>query len=224
MSLFQGKTAITAFFLIILISCTSKKDDVAQAFIGFKGDYVILFTKDEFRVDVFNRELELVASYKAGYGLNHDKGPKLFSGDNRTPEGKYFVNEILSMDADPASPAYRKLKAMNKVFWRAREGHYRFGKPGADLGDNAYGPRFFGINYPNANDRLRYDSEVVSGKIKAVRGKLPDIGSGLAIHGNADEKSVGQLSSSGCIRMYNNDVVEIERYIIIGTPVIIKRH
>jgi len=54
-----------------------------------------------------------------------------------------------------------------------------------------------------------------------VNGKIPGIGYGIGIHGNNDEAGVGKRSSSGCIRMYNRDVVEIERFVQLGTPVII---
>ena len=42
--------------------------------------------------------------------------PKLYQGDDRTPEGIYEINELLSMDAGKDSESYRKLLNMNKVF------------------------------------------------------------------------------------------------------------
>jgi murein L,D-transpeptidase YafK len=171
--------------------------------------------KKNYTVHVYNNARVLVASYPAGYGLNPDGGTKLHSGDNRTPEGLYHVNEILSMDASPDSPAYKKLRRMNDVFFTARDGHYKHGT-NEDLGSNVYGPRFYGIDYPNENDKKRYEANIKSGAFEKL-----GIGGGIAVHGNNDQPSIGHKSSSGCVRMYNKDVVELERYILIGTPVII---
>jgi murein L,D-transpeptidase YafK len=202
-------------------ACAGKEDRIQNAFSGFTGKYVIYISKKKFLLEVFNRNGEPVAAYTVACGSNPDIKPKLHEGDNRTPEGLYFVNEILSMDADKKSPSYRTLRAMNKIFFRARDGHRRFGRPGVDLGDNAYGPRYYGLNYPNREDRERYQKALRKGDIPEIKGKVPCIGSGIAIHGNNDENSVGNLASNGCIRMYNRDLLECEQYIQMGTPVII---
>lgn len=202
-------------------SCVSKEDLVRKAFKGFSGRYVIAVSKKNFRLEVFNRQMSVVATYTVGYGSNPDMKSKCYEGDNRTPEGVYAVNEILSMDADKKSASYRTLRDMNKRYFRASEGHSKFGEPDVDLGDNAYGPRYFGIDYPNREDRKRYRLLVKKGTIPLVKGKKAGIGYGIAIHGNNDETAVGHLSSNGCIRMYNRDVVEFEQYIQLGTPVII---
>lgn len=43
------------------------------------------------------------------------------------------------------------------------------------------------------------------------------------IHGTNDPSSIGKLVSHGCIRMYNRDVLELERHVRIGTPVTIRQ-
>lgn len=47
---------------------------------------------------------------------------------------------------------------------------------------------------------------------------------GYLIHGNNNPNSIGQLVSSGCIRMHNEDVLELYNYIEKGTPVHIINH
>ncbi len=207
--------------LMALPACAGKRDRIAGAFENYDGPHVIYVSKRDFRLEVYSRRLERVASYLIAYGSNPDMGPKLHEGDNRTPEGVYFVAEILSMDADRKSPAYLKLRDLNRVYFRASRGHSKFGMPGVDLGDNAYGPRFFALDYPNDYDRKRYREAVREGTIGTVPDGVPGIGYGIAIHGNNDENSMGNLSSSGCIRMYNRDIVDFERYMRIGTPVVI---
>jgi murein L,D-transpeptidase YafK len=215
---------ISIILSVVFLSCTDSREDlVRDAFKGFKGNYVIYVNKGEFSLNVYDRNRKVVASYHLAYGLNPDRNTKLFAGDNRTPEGKYKIIEILSMDAHKNSNSYKKIRAMNRVFFRARDGHYKYGKREKDLGDNAYGPRFFLIDYPNQRDRERYQRAVSKGEVPAKRGKLLPIGSGIAIHGNCDPPSIGHLASSGCIRMFNEDIIELDNYIQLGTPVIISK-
>ncbi|PZE22373.1 L,D-transpeptidase [Paenibacillus xerothermodurans] len=42
------------------------------------------------------------------------------------------------------------------------------------------------------------------------------------IHGTNDPASIGTQASRGCIRMYNKDVLELEKLVSIGTKVTIR--
>ncbi|KUO67157.1 MAG: hypothetical protein APF84_15875 [Gracilibacter sp. BRH_c7a] len=42
------------------------------------------------------------------------------------------------------------------------------------------------------------------------------------IHGTNDPQSIGKMISKGCIRMYNEDVLELSRIIPIGTTITIR--
>ncbi|MCW2278214.1 L,D-transpeptidase [Heliophilum fasciatum] len=46
---------------------------------------------------------------------------------------------------------------------------------------------------------------------------------GYGIHGTNDPSSIGKSVSHGCIRMYNQDVLELSRMVPIGTQVVISR-
>ncbi len=216
----------TPFLLFVIFFAApgcfnSKKSAVSHAFKNFKGPYVIYVTKKAYTLEVFDRNMRAVESYRIALGKNPDLGPKRYEGDNRTPEGTYHIAEILSMDAEKKSPAYRKLKQMNNVFFKASHGHHRFGRPGVDLGENAYGPRFFMIDYPLAKDLKEFEKLKNKGLVPDYRGRKATAGSGIAIHGNNEPESIGNPASSGCIRMLNDDIVEMDQYIRIGTPVII---
>ncbi len=205
-----------------LVSCGEKRGmAVKNAFGEFTGKYVLFVSKRDFVLYVYDRDLKVVKKFPIAFGLNPDRKPKLYRGDNRTPEGTYRVTEMLSMDADRSTASYRKLRAMNAVFWRARDGHGRFGDPRADLGDNAYGPRFFLLSFPGEGDRQRYREALKRNEIPFQGGAPVPIGHGIAIHGNNDPESIGHLATSGCVRMYNNDIIELERYVMEGTVVII---
>lgn len=217
------KKGLMILFLILVVnSCgDTKKETLKKVFSTYKGGHALVVIKKEFRLEVYNSNNELVNSYKIGFGSNPDMKPKLYEGDNRTPEGIYQINEILSMDAGKDSASYRKLQSMNTVFFKKVNGYHRYAHPEYDLGDNAYGPRYYGINYPNETDNKNYREAVEKGEIPSVHGKTASIGNGIAIHGNNDEDSIGHLCSSGCIRMFNSDVVDLEKYLILSSPVII---
>ncbi len=222
--LFRASLVCLILLCIFVLSCSSPEQTlVRRAFLLFDGKYVIFVSKPRFRLYVFNREGRVLKSYPIAYGLNPDKKAKLYQGDERTPEGMYHIVEILSMDADPSSEPYRKLKRMNGIWWRARDGHYKFGNTHEDLGDNAYGPRFYLLDYPNSDDLSRYNCARAEGAIPLKNGKPLPPGHGIAIHGNNDPDSIGHLATSGCVRMFNNDIIELEKYIVLGTPVIISQ-
>lgn len=42
------------------------------------------------------------------------------------------------------------------------------------------------------------------------------------IHGTNNPKSIGQMASHGCIRMYNQDVLDLAKKVSIGTQVTIR--
>lgn len=48
-------------------------------------------------------------------------------------------------------------------------------------------------------------------------------GTEYAIHGTNKRSSIGTRASYGCIRMYNEDVVELYDRVSIGTPVVVMR-
>ena len=211
-----------SIIIFAMPACNSGRDKALQdAFASYTGRYALVVVKKDFSLAVYDREMKRAALYRIGFGSNVDVKPKLYEGDDRTPEGVYMINEILSMDAGRETESYRKLMKMNEIYFRAAAGYHRYGNPAEDLGDNAYGPRYFGINYPNETDVARYNKELAAGSIPSVKGKTPGPGYGIAIHGNSDEDSIGGLCSSGCIRMYNRDIVELEKYITISTPVLI---
>jgi len=207
---------------IFICSCSGRNEIIDETLKKSGTRYLIYISKRDFLLTVYNRKKNKAAVYKIAYGSNPDRKGKIHEGDRRTPEGVYYIDEILSMDASKSTAVYRKLSLMNKHYFRAAHGHSKYGHSDLDLGDNAYGPRYFGINYPNNKDKSRYREYIKKGVIKPVKGTMPNIGSGIAIHGNSDWNSIGHIASNGCIRMYNSDIVELGMFIQIGTPVIIK--
>ena len=194
---------------------------IRNSFSKFNGEYIILVRKSTFTLEIVTRDNQVVAKYPIAYGRNPDKKAPLYGGDNRTPEGEYSISVILSKDADTATASYRDLAGMNRMYFSAKEGHSKFNHPEEDQGDNAIGPRDYHFNYPDSNDLKNYTNNKNNGKIPIVDGKPLPLSHRYDIHGNCDKPSIGHLATSGCIRMDNTDIVEMEKYVQIGTPVII---
>lgn len=68
----------------------------------------------------------------------------------------------------------------------------------------AYGPWFLGL---------------YTGAKKTKSGKS---WKGIGIHGTHDPSSIGKMVSEGCIRMRNEDIMELKEYVKIGTSVSIQ--
>lgn len=210
------------FFLIFFLSCSYNKNNfINKAFRDTNSKYLIYINKKLFILEIIDRNFNIRKNYIISYGKNPDMKPKLHENDNRTPEGLYIVREILSMNSPKKSEAYKKLKKLNDYYFKAKNGFYKCGNKKIDQGNNVYGPRFYYINYPNEQDRINYKDAVRSNKVKKINGKTPGIGFGIAIHGTNEPDSMGKLCSMGCVRMKNADIIELDDYIKIGTPVIV---
>jgi lipoprotein-anchoring transpeptidase ErfK/SrfK len=54
-----------------------------------------------------------------------------------------------------------------------------------------------------------------------LKARLLDLGDGFAIHGTAEDWSIGTRASHGCIRMHVSDVIALYPRVPVGTPVLI---
>jgi murein L,D-transpeptidase YafK len=189
-----------------------------------KAKYLIYIKKSIYKLFIIDDELNVVRDFDIAVGKKKKFGAKRHAGDRGTPEGLYHVKEVLSAAANEESNEYIKLKRMNNVLFKAEDDHSLFGKPEVDAGKNVYGPRFFRLNYPNEDDKVRYRDLKAKGKIpKNSKGEVVGMGYGIGIHGTNDPVSIGHKFSSGCIRMKNHEVVILDRYIRLMTPVIIEK-
>ncbi len=186
--------------------------------------YIVYIKKKQFKLFIINSDRDIVKIFDIAVGKKEDFLPKIHSGDNGTPEGLYFVKEILSRDSGKSTYSYKKLRSMNYVYFKASEGHYLWGVPHKDAGRNVYGIRFFRLDYPNQKDNKNYLKLKRKGLIpKNKEGKQVGQGTGIGIHGTNDPLSIRHRISSGCIRMNNDDVKLLDKYLKIGTPVYIEQ-
>jgi murein L,D-transpeptidase YafK len=115
----------------------------------------------------------------------------------------------------------KRIESLNSAYFNAAEGHTKYGTQ-EDLGYNAYGSVFMLLDYPNDEDIRKYRAAIAAGRVPVkLNGNYMDPGSGIAIHGTNDDPSIGNDSSSGCVRMQNADIVEVSNYVSEGTMVVI---
>lgn len=197
---------------------------VNDILIKTKSQYVVYIQKTKYKMYVINREKEVLKVFSIAIGKNADLSRKVYEGDGATPEGLYYICEVLSLNAVKTSYAYNRLKQMNSLFFSAKNGHFLWGDPTKDAGYRVYGPRFFRLNYPNEDDIKYYNEMRQKGLLpKNANGHYKDIGAGLAIHGTNDPLSIGHKISTGCIRLNNEDVKQLDAYLQVGSPVYIEK-
>ncbi len=191
---------------------------------SYNPDYFIYIKKKKFKLFVINSNGSIIKIFNIAIGKKKNFGRKIYQGDKGTPEGLYFITEILISTAPTNSLSYKKLKKINSVYFKAKDGFHKWGKPWEDLGRDAYGKAFYRLSYPNQEDIKHYKKLLREGKIpKNKNGKYVGLGSGIAIHGTNDPPSIGHMISSGCIRMLNDDILLLRHYIKVGTPVYIEK-
>jgi murein L,D-transpeptidase YafK len=180
--------------------------------------YYIFIEKTKFKLHLLKENHDLIKTYDIAIGAKKNFARKTHAGDKGTPEGLYYITDILGYHFPQDDRRYQGMKNMNQKYFKHEHGYHKWGFPNKDLGKNAYGPRFFRLGYPNSADQARFKKLKKENKIS----KNADIGSGLAIHGTNDPNSIGHCATTGCVRMRNQDLIEITDYIKIGTVVFIK--
>lgn len=80
-------------------------------------------------------------------------------------------------------------------------------------------------------EKLDIEADVITSRILWLQGLEPGLNQGenidshdryIYIHGTAEEGLIGQPASHGCVRMYNNDVIQLFEKIPLNTLVVIK--
>ncbi len=84
--------------------------------------------------------------------------------------------------------------------------------------------RFLRLDYPNLQDRLRYQKDLAGGNIPKWTNGYPGVGGDIGIHGS-DKENFNQAKINwtlGCVSLVNKDVQELDNLVSAGTLVYIK--
>ncbi len=134
------------------------------------GAALIVISKATMTLTVFDADSTAVARYPVAVGIN--PGNKRRRGDNKTPEGRFTVENI------------------HDASWWTHD----FGDGKGEI-SGAYGSHFIRLKTPPHT--------------------------GIGIHGTHAPESIGTRASEGCIRLRNEDLLELVPLIRKGLPVII---
>lgn len=133
-----------------------------------KGLY-ILIVKDQHQLRLY-RDGKFLKSYRVALGKNPED--KQAVGDNRTPEGHFYIN-----------------------FIKDSHGWTHDFKDGKGEIAGAYGPWFMALFTGKANTFSQ------------------NTWTGIGIHGTHNPASIGTNETEGCIRLYNEELVELKNLI-----------
>ncbi|MEW6523226.1 MAG: L,D-transpeptidase [Bacillota bacterium] len=141
-----------------------------------------------------------VKAYRVGLGAS-PVGQKEREGDNRTPEGVFYVCQ--KAGASSLHDPYLGTRWM------------RLSYP-----DIEAGRRGLEAGVISRSTFQAIESAIAAGRIPPQHTPL---GGGIGIHGGYDLVPAGQRNwTQGCIGMYNADVEELYGQVSLGTPVIIR--
>jgi hypothetical protein len=84
--------------------------------------------------------------------------------------------------------------------------------------------RFLRLDYPNGVDKMRYRESRAAREIPSVDGQLTGQGGRIGIHGTDDPRlnRTRVNWTTGCISLHNDDILELDALLPVGTSVVIR--
>lgn len=160
--------------------------------------YRVVVQKSKFRLLVYRGKFRTpIKSYPIGIGRNRKRGTKQREGDNRTPEGVYYVCQKESLRPGKLGTRWMRLTYPNLTDIRnALKAGIVTAPQGKQLRRGYQDRRFSRIETP--------------------------LGFGIGIHGTNRPSCIGTRCSDGCIRLRNVDVEELFGFLPVGTRVEIR--
>ena len=83
---------------------------------------------------------------------------------------------------------------------------------------------------PINKSEISMNKDEITSRVMSLKGlqqginkgkKYDTFARGIYIHGTSDESTIGQPSSHGCIRMKNDDIIELFDLLSVGTKVVL---
>lgn len=193
-------------------------------------DECLLISKAAMKLSVLDGEGRPLLVVPIACGENY--GDKRRAGDRRTPEGLFTVQEILDTSRWPV-PAPATEAEAGAAAETAEAGpaeHAEAAKSGAAAEEAKAETAEAGKAPAGRTKRQKREKAAARPAPKApcrspygpyfIRLLTPPH-EGIGIHGTNDEASIGSRASAGCIRLHNDDLRRLLRYVRIGMPVFI---
>jgi murein L,D-transpeptidase YafK len=197
--------ALRLLAALLLLSCispapeppTGKRNSLASLLSSLAGELNLVIRKSRYSVTLYKGEMP-VKTYRAVFGKGYPNGDKQMQGDQRTPEGEFYICTMND----------------SKRFYKFMGLSYP-GLKHADAGLRS------GMISPDEYAMIRKAIEKRQPPPWGTR-----LGGAVGIHGRTLETGNALLSvdrnwTDGCIALDNADVDEIYTAISIGAPVTI---
>lgn len=193
-------------------------------------DECLLISKAAMKLSVLDGEGRPLLVVPIACGENY--GDKRRAGDRRTPEGLFTVQEILDTSRwpVPAPATEAEAGAAAKTAKTGPAEHAEAAKSGAAAEEAKAETAEAGKAPAGRTKRQKREKAAARPAPKApcrspygpyfIRLLTPPH-EGIGIHGTNDEASIGSRASAGCIRLHNDDLRRLLRYVRIGMPVFI---
>jgi murein L,D-transpeptidase YafK len=188
---------ILLMLLVSFVICGYPVVSAAVAPAGDQEPLLLVISKSAQTLTLF-KEGQAVKRYICVFGVNPD-GDKLQQGDNRTPEGTFFITDKEKLGSHPY------------------------------LGRTWLGLSYPATNHAeravsqNLISQEQYRAIVAANRIGAIPPQNTRLGGWIGIHGGREDLTRRKVNwTEGCIAMLDSDLEELYASISLGTKVIIR--
>lgn len=203
-------------------------------------DECLLISKAAMKLSVLDGAGRPLLVVPIACGENY--GDKRRAGDRRTPEGLFTVQEILDTSRWPVPAADAETETETAAAPAAEAGATKAAETDATAtaetkaaaeeakAETTEAAEDEKVAPTGRTKRMKREKSAVRPAPKApyrspygpyfIRLLTPPH-EGIGIHGTNDEASIGSRASAGCIRLHNDDLRRLLRYVRIGMPVFI---
>jgi len=193
---------LAAFLLLCSISPapeapTGKRNSLASLLSSIAGELKLVIRKSRYSVTLYKGELP-VKTYRAVFGKGYPNGDKQMRGDQRTPEGEFYICAMNN------SKRFYKFMGLSYPGLKHAE---------AGLRSRMISPDEYAMIKKAIEERLPPPWGTRLGGAVGIHGRTLETG-------NAP-RYVGKNWTDGCIALDNTDIDEIYTAVSIGTPVTI---
>ena len=193
---------LAAFLLLSCISPapeapTGKRNSLASLLSSIAGELKLVIRKSRYSVTLYKGEIP-VKTYRAVFGKGYPNGDKQMQGDQRTPEGEFYICAMND------SKRFYKFMGLSYPGLKHAE---------AGLRSGMISPDEYAMIKKAIEERLPPPWGTRLGGAVGIHGRTLETG-------NA-QLYVGKNWTDGCIALDNTDIDEIYTAVSIGTPVTI---
>jgi murein L,D-transpeptidase YafK len=193
---------LAAFLLLSFISPapeapTGKRNTLMSLLSSIGGELKLVIRKSRYSVTLYKGEIP-VKTYRAVFGMGYPNGDKQMRGDQRTPEGEFYICAMND------SKRFYKFMGLSYPGLKHAE---------AGLQSKMISPDEYATIKKAIEERLAPPWETRLGGAVGIHGRT--------LEPENQRQFVSENWTDGCIALANTDIEEIYTVVSLGTPVTI---